>query len=420
VSRFDRPSLFGVALVGMLVVAACGGGSSASSSGKPTGPINVGAVFALTGNAAPFGQAREEGVAVAIDDINAAGGVLGQKLNLIPVNTSSDPVDAVPAVRQMLAADNISVAQGLTAADWPNALPLFEQAKMVIFDHVPDPSIDTKATTYEWRTVPSDGLEGTAMVMAANHLGYHNVALAFQASDEAQSLLPAIQRAASKLGVNIVANPQLPVGAPSYAAEVRQIVNAHPDAILLQLQPQQSGNFFHSLEELGGSQIPVVGSDSTTTSEWIQSVGADIVARQVVSVVPASSPSGPGANEFYPIFQQKFGHAPRTNSANGYDGMTVAALAMEAAGSIDPKVYVNYIMKVTTPGSGITDVYSYAQGLQLLKQGKAIKYIGIGSDMTYNKYHAITGPFEIDKVPAGGTVQTQYTMSAADVAQVIA
>jgi len=72
-----------------------------------------------------------DGVEAAAKVIDNAGGVLGRKVNVLPVNTQSDPVDAVTATRKMLAVDGCNVVQGLTAADWPGALPVIEQSHMV-------------------------------------------------------------------------------------------------------------------------------------------------------------------------------------------------------------------------------------------------------------------------------------------------
>jgi hypothetical protein len=84
--------------------------------------------------------------------------------------------------------------------------------------------------------------------------------------------------------------------------------------------------------------------------------------------------------------------------------MTVAALAMDAAKSTDPNVYYKYVLDVTTPGPGVTNVYTYQQGETLLAQGKKIKYVGVGSPMTYNQFHRVTATFAAEQLQPSGTV----------------
>jgi branched-chain amino acid transport system substrate-binding protein len=358
-----------------------------------------------------------DGVEAAAKVIDNAGGVLGQKLNVVPVNTESDPVDAVTATRKMLAVDGCNVVQGLTAADWPGALPVIEQSHMVVFDEVADPTLDKVSNPYEFRGVASDGLEGAAMAVAAWHLGYRRVALAFQAASDAQTLIPSLTGTAKNLHLQIVANPSLPVSVPAYTAEVQTIVASHPDAILMQLEPEPSGIFFQSLEALGGSNIPVIVSDVGATAEWIKSVGSSITAKQTVSVTPSAETQGPGYSTFNDTFSGMFGSSPLTYSASGYDSMMVAALAMDAAHSTDPTVYKNYVTQVTTPGSGIQTVYSYADGAKLLSEGKRIKYFGIGSPMTYNANHDITTSFAVVQVATSGTQTVVWPEPASVIAQ---
>lgn len=402
----------GISLVGATAIA-----SAATTSSQ--GPINVGAIFALSGPASPFGIARLEGVETAVYDINHDGGILGRQVNLISANTAGDPVDAVAVVRKMLATDNISMATGLTVVDWQDALPIFDQAHMVIFDHVPSPSIDHTLFPYAFRAVPSDGLEGAAMVAYAHVRHFTKVALVFDASGQAQSLVPGIRVDLKKLGIQVVYNVALPISATNYEPQISQLLAAKPQVIISQMEPELAGLFFHELVSLGGAHVPVIGSDTTASAEWVKAAGAAEAARAIVSVQPAGNLAGAAAGPFVGTFQKLFHQAPRSNSGNGYDGMTVGALAMQAAGSTNPRVYVKYIMAVTTPGPGHVTCYSFKACKALLVAGKKIKYSGVASPMTYNKYHAISGAFEAVQVQINGNVKVLAHISANTVDKLI-
>lgn len=396
------------------ILASCGGSPAAAPSAAPStaasaaapsaaaGPMNVGLIASLAGQFAANGTSKLEGAKTAIDEINTAGGILGHQVNLIPVDTRNDPVDAVPAARKMLATDNVSLVLGFSVADYQNALPIVNDSKMVSFTYIGSPSIDKKLFDYSFRMQPSDSVVGAAMAYYAKQKGYKKLALVFDAVEGAQDLIPPIEEASKVLGLDVVAKPSVPVNVTSYESEILQIVNAKPDAMLMQLQPQEAGTFFNQLQGLGGDKIPVIGSDLTAAPEWIKAIGAARAASQLTSIIPSSGASGPAGQTFLATYQKLFNHPPRTFSSHFYDAMNVAALAMVDAKSIDPKVYVGKILDVTDPGSDKTVVYTYADGLKLLQQGKKIKYYGAGSPMVFNQYHAVTGSFEAVQATADG------------------
>ena len=88
--------------------------------------------------------------------------------------------------------------------------------------------------------------------------------------------------------------------------------------------------------------------------------------------------------------------------------MTLAALAMEAAHSSDPTVYVNYVTQVTDLGSGKTTCYTYADCSKLLKAGTKIKYEGLASALVFNKYHRVTADFGVYIPPTTNSGQPTY------------
>ena len=404
-------------LAAAALLAACGGGSTSTGSTPKT--LNVGLVAEFTGQHAPVGQSKEEGSQLAVKLINDAGGVLGGKFHVIDIN-ASDPADAVPATRQALAVDSLHLVLGFSVVNYQNALPIVNSAKMVSFTYIGDPSIDNTLMPYSFRTQPSDSLVADAMALQASRSGYKRLALVFDATQGAQELVPFLQTAASKLNLSIVANEKVPLNVTSYEGEITQLLAAKPDAVLLQLDPEPAGLFFRQFKQLGGGGLPIIGSDLTANSEWVKAVGLDEAQKNVVSVTPSSGAAGQAGSYFTSAYQKMFNHPPRAWAPHFYDGMNVAALAMIDAKSTDPKVYVKDILDVTNPAPGHTVVYNFADGAKLLSEGKKIKYYGAGSPMTFNKYHDVTGDFEVVKVDStGAAFTTSATIKADDLTKLI-
>jgi branched-chain amino acid transport system substrate-binding protein len=389
---------------GVLLLAGCSTNGSPSSSSPSA--VNIGLPAAFTGGTVQYGEPWFQGAQVAADYINSNGGIMGAQVNLIPVDTGGDPVDAVPAVRRMLALDNISMSLGLSGLDWTDSLSIINAAHMVNFSHIGSPATDHLTYKYSFATGSSDALMGSAMALYASIKGYHKIALAFDASVGAQTLVPSIMKAAQVLGLTVVASPAIPLGAPSYEAEVLQIMQAHPDVILTQLQPSLAGTFFQELVTLGGAaNQPVIGSDLTLEKDWFAAVGSKEVQAHIVSLNGSSRTTGIGYQTFLTGYTNRYHTAPPYLGVNSYDGLTIGALAMIDAHSTDPSVYVNDILDVTTPGAGKTTVYTFAQGATLLREGKKIKYYGASGPMVYNQYHRVSGDFTVDQGTSTGLTQ---------------
>ncbi len=392
--------------IASLSIAACGSSTSGSTaSSNSGGTVNIGFIGPLTGTFLQYGQAFVQGAQAAIDQVNKHGGVMGKKLHLVTADDGGDAVDGLTAARKMLALNNISGMLAGGGEDYQDMVPVLNSSQMVTMTHIGDPAIDHKLTPFDFSVLPSDALTGAAMAYYASQQHYHRIAIAFDASATSQTLVPAIKQAAATLGLDVVANPTLPVNVPSYQAQVQQILSSKPDAILTQLQPPNAGPFYSELAQAGGGSIPIVGSDLTLEPAFIQALGSK-EAKNLISVEPGSNVTGPAYRSWLSAYSEAYpGKAPEYSSVSYYDGVNVLALAMIAAKSTDPKIYVKYILDVTTPGSGVTEVTTFAQGAALLRAGKKIKYEGVSSPMTFNKYHRVTGPYEVVK----GTVSGQTT-----------
>lgn len=406
-SRWTRRMAAGAALAAVIAVVSGCGGTAAPTSTNTTGkgPVNIAVCAAYTGGVITYGIPWLQGVQVAAANINSHGGVMGRKVSLHQCDTKGDPVDAVPALQQVLSAQKISAEVGLAALDWQDALPILNKDHIVSFTHIGSPAIDHLSMPYSFSTGPSDAVLGAAMAYYAYSKGYKRVALAFDATSSSQTLVPGIKVAAKRLHMTIVANPALPVGAASYQAEVEQVVGGHPQAILTQVEPNTAGTFFSELQSLGGSAIPIVASDLTLEPSWVKAVGASYYESHVVSIEAATNTTSTSYSLFISGYHAQFGSAePNYLSVYSYDGMNIAALAMVAAHSTDPTVFYKHVLSVTQAGSGKHLVYDFAQGAALLAKGEQIKYVGVGSPDVYNTYHRVSTGFAVERATPSGAI----------------
>ena len=172
----------------------------------------------------------------------------------------------------------------------------------------------------------------------------------------------------------------------------------------MQLQPPQVGGFFKDWRAAGGTPIPIIVSNlALSDPEWAQAAGADEATNHIVTVASISNVATPGGQLFVNTWQQMFNTPYAFFGAYAYDGETLGALAIEAAGSSDPKVFQPFVDDVTSSASGHTPCDTFQSCSALLKSGKKIKFSGVATALAFNQYHRVAADFGVYLPPLTAT-----------------
>jgi ABC-type branched-subunit amino acid transport system substrate-binding protein len=403
----------GFAVLSLLAIAGCGS-SSGSSAGSGGGKVNIGLLAEFSGARATLGPAKLQGMEYGAQLINAAGGCDGKTVKIDEID-GPDPVDTQTNLTHALALDNLSLVVGPDVNSYTTALPTMESDKMVNFTYIGTPGVYSSAHyAYSYRSGPSDAFVGAAMAYYAHVKGYKRIAIAISSDIGGQDLIPSIKAEAKSFGLTIVANESIPISITTYAGYIKAILNAKPDAVLFQLTTAgDAGPWATQWQADGGTNIPIIGSDFTAAGPYVQAMGVSYTEKHLVSAIPALAVSGSYGAAFVNGFTKKFNTTPPIYASHFYDSMMIACLAMDMAHSTTPSVYNSDILKVTQPVPGATTVYTYAQGYKLIKEGKRIKYYGVGGSMTFTPDHSVTGPYQVVTTAANGNT-TVLTNIAAD------
>jgi ABC-type branched-subunit amino acid transport system substrate-binding protein len=401
----------GLALVtGLGTLTACAS-KSVSTLGSGNSPITFGVLHPFTGAYASVGEAALQGVTVAAAEINAAGGILGHKLQIVHADTLGDPVDAVPAAEHMVASSHPAAVIG------PGGLEIGSVQRILDGDHIPfefeggDTAFDNTTDPMLWRDSPSDLQEGVAMALYALQHGYKRAAFMMSSITTAQDFIPYIQGAYKAGGGTIVANETMTPGLTSYRTEVLKVVQAHPQVIFSQIEPPTAAVLTQNFKEIDNLAIPIIASDTSAAAEWIKAVTPAVANKAIVSAEGATATS-PASTVFMKYFNQIYhGQQPLASATYAYDATIALALAIDKAGTTDGPTFAKDIPLVTTaPG---TTVYSYQQAMTDIKAGKKVNYDGASGNMDYNQFHNVFGPYQLVKSDTSGTEQVVGTISAA-------
>ncbi len=405
-----------------LLVAACGSSTTTSGSGGGTtktdgaGHVSFGVLSCFTGPLAVLGQAMLQGSQVAQKVINDSGGVLGKQLDLSHTDTQCDEADAVPAVHQLLASDSASGIIGPETQEIAAVSPIVSAAQIPTEFQGGSTAFDKNANQYLWRDSPSDSQLGVAMALYANKKGYKNAALLFS-SDIAQQTIPKPIRATwQKFGNSIVSDTTVAPGQTSYRTQVQSIINAHPDVIFTQLDPQTAAVMFQNFKELDNLAIPIVGTDVTSGNDYLKAITYPVAHDHLISVFGTNA-TGAAADNFAKAFAAQNGaNAQPIAGANyAYDAVLSLALAMDKAGTTDGPAVIGQMKQVTNPPGTPCDTYSDCY--KGIKAGTKIKMDGSSGDLVFNQYNNVFGPYGAFQADAGTGAETQVQLlSASDLA----
>ena len=376
--------------------------------------LTVAAFNPFSGSDQSFGPEMWAGCQAAVTAINAAGGVLGDKVACTSVDTHGDPADAVTnGAKVLTTTPNMFGVLGPSSDEADAAAPLINAAKIPMFADTGESSFDHNTLPYFWRIVPPDDERGYAMALYAHEKGYLRAAAVFGNDVGSTIGVPTLLKGYSELGGQMVVNQELTLGRSSSQAQVEQLIAAKPQIIFTEASPQADAIYLAELQQLG-HLVPVIGTDVTIQPQWFAAVAGAIGKAALSKYFVAESPYAAAAGPAWQVFNKNLLASPSVPQPSQwstdsytmgyYDSVTVMALAATLAKSTDPAVWNADIPTVTSTSTEAVQVHTYAEGLAALRAGKTIDYVGAAGIIDFNKWHNSSGGFEIASYQQNGNL----------------
>ena len=323
-------SLVAAALAAALTLA-CGGVKSPASQG-----IQLGFFGALTGPTATFAQSGKKGAELAIEQINACGGVLGKPLVLLSEDDRGEASEAASAVSKLITRDHVVALIGEQASSRTLAAAPIAQSYGVPLISPTSSNVEvTKKGDYIFRACFIDPYQGRAVAsFARDRLKAQTAAILVDSkSDYSVGLAEAFREAFTALGGRVVAEPKYAEGDSDFSAQLTALGPLKPDVLFVPGYYTDAGLIARQARSLGVTAV-LLGADGWDSPKLTEIGGPAIEGAYLSNHYSVDDPS-PRVREFVQAYKTKFGAEPDSIAASSYDAVGMLADAIGRAGSTE-------------------------------------------------------------------------------------
>ncbi len=356
----------------------------AAAAAPSTEPIVFGMVAPMTGDAAEYGTQLKRGVGLAVEEINAAGGIGGRKVELDICDDKCDPYEASLCAQKMTANDKIFAVIGHVCSSCTLAAgPIYDKAGLTDMTvSSTNPEVTKKGWTHVFRTVANDAMQGPLIAdLAINKLHKSKVAIIYANNDYGKGLLDATQPAITKLGGTIVATETFAPGVDKdFSAQLTKIASAGADTLVLLTDYSEGGLIVKQRIAAGLTDIAVIASGGNSHQSFIDLGGPGAEGVFFLNYFDADNPD-PKVQEFVKKYVALYNEKPATEIAPyGYEAPYIYKMAVEAGATKETLPEVMHTIKYvgvtgTTEFGPDGDVLNKGQFVLIIKDGKFTSYV---------------------------------------------
>ncbi len=377
-SRFGAAFLGSVLATTLLAVSACSKREApTTASTAPTGnEILVGEVGSMTGSEATFGTSTHQGIELAFEKINAAGGVKGKKFKLVTVDDQGKPDEAATAVTKLITQDKVIALLGEVASSRSLAMAPIAQSNKVpmITPSSTNPKV-TEAGDYIFRVCFIDPFQGTVMAkFAYDTLKVKNVAILRDVkNDYSVGLSNFFTETFTKMGGKIVVDQSYSAGDMDFKSQLTAIRTLKPEAIYVPGYYTEVGLIARQAKELGIT-VPMMGGDGWDSPK-LKEIGGKSIEGSYFSNHYSEEDTSPHVQKFIAEYKAKYGMVPDGLAAMGYDAAMVLADAMTRAPDLT-NVAIRDAIAATKDYQGVTGKITLNEKRDSVKSAVVLKVAG--------------------------------------------
>jgi len=301
----------------------------------------IGVITSLTGSLAAFGEAHKNGYAIALDEINAKGGVLGKKIELDFYDDQSKPDQAVQGVSKLVDQDRVPLVLGSYSSESTKAIvPAVTQREtpLIIPTATADNVMDAKSSwVFRICAGANDYAKATIAFLKANGTP-KTMAIVYENTNFGQSNMKAMTAAAKEAGIKLVTVESYEAKSPDYRAVLQRVKQSNPDVIYFCSYLLDATTLMRQAREIDlNPKFYTSAGTGFAAAEFPTTKGAGKNAEYTFSVsqwLPEAK--WPGSKEFDAEYFKRYKSHPAYHAIQAYAALRVAAQAINNAKSLDP------------------------------------------------------------------------------------
>jgi len=306
---------------------------------KKTNEVLIGEYGSMTGTTADFGKTTHNGILLAIEQINAQGGVLGRKIKLVLEDDRSDPQEAKTAVTKLINRDKVVGVLGEVASTRSTtAAPVCQQARVpMISPSSTNPRLTIEGGDYIFRVCFTDDFQGAVCAkFAAEKMKVKRAAILEDKSNAYSiGLAKSFADTFRKLGGTIVADVSYNEGDTDFSSQLTTVKDKNPEVIFVPGYYTEVALIAIKARQLG-LKVPLLGGDGWDSASLIPIAGKALEGSYFSNHFSPDSEQ-PAVKQFVLAYRKRFDEVPNALAALGYDAAWIMAEGIKKAGSTDGK-----------------------------------------------------------------------------------
>jgi branched-chain amino acid transport system substrate-binding protein len=367
---------------------------------RPAGAddVKIGLLFGVTGHFANFTAPLLDAAKLAVDEVNANGGILdGRKLETVLGDTKSTNQGGVEAARKLVDSDHVAAIVGANSSPTTMAVAHAVTIPKGVLTISPSATA-TVITSMEdedlvFRLAPSDALQGWVLARLAHDQGLTRVALTYVDNAYGAGVNDVFRYHFEHFGGTVTVSQVHEANKSSYLSELTTLSKYKPQALVVASYAAGGGIAIvkEALEKSFFNRI--IGTYSMMDPLLIQEVGTDNL-KGMSFTAPTIDPATSAAEKFKKIYRAAFNRGlDKPFIARTYDAMMLTALAIEQAGSTD-RAKVHEALRQVCCGPGeVVEPGEWAKAKALIAAGKKINYEGASGDCDFDEYGNVQGVY---------------------------
>jgi len=293
--------------------------------------IKIPVASPYTGQLASFGEGVKNGALLKGEELNAAGGINGKRVQIVLEDELCDPKEAATVATKLANDPGVCIVVGhLCSSATLAALPIYRDAKLPAISPASTNVNIGRMSPFYFRNVYKDDFQGLFLAKYVKNVkGFEKVAIFYEVNDYSMGLMLAFMKEAQNLGIKILGTEAYTSDTTDFKPQLTKFKMMRPNAILIPGYAPQGTLIVSQAVSLGMKNVGFFGADGLDDDLMLKNPDAEGL---FVTTPFLPDKAGPQAAGFVAAFKKKYGKVPNWFAANSYDAVGMAAAAIKAVG----------------------------------------------------------------------------------------